>query len=185
MELNPYWENYYISQPEIQGYWEYVFHKHNISSHAIFNAQVNLVEWDENANVHKLTLVDTVSGQTTHAEAEIVISAVGAFTSPLFPKNVKGAENFRGPLWHSFHWRHDVDLRNKRVGVIGNGCSVYGALPCWLRPFLTCAHGVACRAQFLPIISDERSTKVINFCRSPQWFVKRGGSGVRFAACRA
>ncbi|KAH0827152.1 hypothetical protein J3R83DRAFT_4842 [Lanmaoa asiatica] len=122
----------------------------------------------------KLTLVDTVSGQTTQAEAEIVVSAVGAFTSPLFPKNVTGAENFRGPLWHSFHWRHDVDLKNKRVGVIGNGCSVYGALPRWLRPFLTCAHGVACRAQFLPIISEERTTEVINLCRSPQWFVERG-----------
>lgn len=68
MELNPYWENYYISQPEIQGYWEYVFHKYNISSHAILNTQVNLVEWDENANVPKLTLVDTVSGQTTHPD---------------------------------------------------------------------------------------------------------------------
>lgn len=80
--------------------------------------------------MYKLTLVDTVSGQTRLAKAEIVVSAVGAFVSPLFPENVKGAENFRGPLWHSFQWRHDVDLKNKRVGVIGNGCSVYGVLLC-------------------------------------------------------
>ncbi|KAF8559801.1 hypothetical protein OG21DRAFT_1503022 [Imleria badia] len=54
----------------------------------------------------------------------------------------------------------------KRVGVIGNRCSVCGALPCWLRPFLTCAHRVEYRAQFPPIISEEQTTEVINLCRS-------------------
>ncbi|KIJ69255.1 hypothetical protein HYDPIDRAFT_172706 [Hydnomerulius pinastri MD-312] len=152
-ELNPHWENYYISQPEIKAYWEHIFHKHDLPSHTLFSTRVQSVEWDESANIHKLALEDTVTGQTTHAEAEIVISAIGAFTSPLFPKNLPGAGKFKGPLWHSLHWKHDVDLKGKRVGVIGNGCSV---------------------AQFLPIISAEPTTEVINFCRSPQWFVMRG-----------
>ncbi|KAN0077066.1 hypothetical protein V8E55_010921 [Tylopilus felleus] len=90
-------------------------------------------------------------------------ASVGAFTSPLFPRNV--SEKFRGPPWHSFRWRHDVDLKNEQVGVIGNGCSV--------------------RAQSLPIISEEQTTEVINVCRSPQWFVKRVSSAACFAVCRA
>ncbi|KAG0699420.1 hypothetical protein DFH29DRAFT_936918, partial [Suillus ampliporus] len=47
---------------------------------------------------------------------------------------------------------HDVDLTGKVVGVIGNGCSA---------------------TQFMPIIAAEPTTRIINFCRSPQWFTVR------------
>lgn len=43
--------------------------------------------------------------------------------SPMYPKDIAGVENFHGELWHSARWRHDVELKGKRVGVIGNGCS--------------------------------------------------------------
>ena len=43
--------------------------------------------------------------------------------SPNFPSDLVGIADFKGVLWHSAQWRHDVDLKGKRVGVIGNGCS--------------------------------------------------------------
>ena len=30
-------------------------------------------------------------------------------------------ETFAGPKWHSARWDHSVDLRDKRVGLIGTG----------------------------------------------------------------
>ncbi|KAG1756602.1 uncharacterized protein EDB91DRAFT_1093541 [Suillus paluster] len=152
-EPNPYWENYYITQPEIRAYWEEIYQKYDLASRTVFNTRVELVEWDEKNGVHNLTLEDVVSGQIMQTQAEVVIQAVGPFTSSMFPQDIPGREKFTGPLWYSLHWKHDVDLKGKVVGVIGNGCSA---------------------TQFIPIIAAEPTTRIINFCRSPQWFAERG-----------
>ena len=34
-----------------------------------------------------------------------------------------------GPAFHSSHWRHDVDLRGLRVGVLGSGASAIQFVP--------------------------------------------------------
>ena len=54
-----------------------------------------------------------------------MIYAVGGFQNGVYPKDIPGREQFRGEIFHSAEWRHDVILKNKRVGVIGNGCSAY------------------------------------------------------------
>ncbi|KAG1827114.1 FAD/NAD(P)-binding domain-containing protein [Suillus subaureus] len=150
-EPNPYWENYYITQPEIRAYWEKIYRKHDLASHTVFNTRVTLVEWDEENGVHNLTLEDVMSGQTIQTQAETVIQAVGFFTTPMYP-DIPGKEKFTGPLWHSSQWRHDVDLKGMTVGVVGNGCSA---------------------TQFIPAIAAEPTTRVINFCRTPQWIGMR------------
>lgn len=70
-----------------------------------------------------MVVQDVQTGVQIQTEAEIIFYAIGGFTSPMFPKEVTGIENFRGLCWHSAQWRHDVELKGKRVGVIGNGCS--------------------------------------------------------------
>ena len=61
-----------------------------------------------------------------------------------------GAEKFNGPKFHSAEWDHNVDISNKRVGVIGTGASavqivpgiadrvkelhVFQRTPCWTGP---------------------------------------------------
>lgn len=57
-------------------------------------------------------------------EAELLVNAIGGFMSPNFP-NVPGKDSFNGPAFHSARWQHDVELKNKRVAVIGNGCSAW------------------------------------------------------------
>lgn len=116
----PYWENYYVTQPEIRAHWEGLFQTYDLASHTVFNTRVKLVRPVERGKQYNLTL-EGVSGQIMQIQAEVVIQAVGAFTSPLF--HIPGREKITGLLWHSLHWRHDVDLKGKMVGVIGNGCS--------------------------------------------------------------
>ncbi len=36
---------------------------------------------------------------------------------------------FKGPTFHSAQWRHDVDLKGKRVPVIGTGASAFQFVP--------------------------------------------------------
>jgi len=91
-------------------------------------------------------------GRRRTVTAKVVLSAIGGFQSPRVPEDLPGTDTFRGDKWHSASWRHDVPLAGKRVGVVGNGCSA---------------------AQFVPVISEDASAEVINFCRSPQWYVPK------------
>lgn len=150
-EPNPFWKNLYITQPEIRAYWDEIYRKYDLASRTVLNTRVNLVEWDEENGVHNLTIEDVISGQVIQTQAEIVIQAVGFFTTPMYP-DIPGKEKFTGPVWHSSQWRHDVDLKGMTVGVVGNGCSA---------------------TQFMPVIAAEPTTRVVNFCRTPQWIAMR------------
>ncbi|KAF8643890.1 hypothetical protein AX16_008906 [Volvariella volvacea WC 439] len=151
-ELNPNWSSYYVRQPEIQAYWEALWRKYELEGHTKVNSNVVSAQWDSIAQLYHVEVQDTQTKQITWIDAEILIYAVGAFSHPLYPKDIQGLENFNGPVWHSARWRHDIELRDKRVGVIGNGCSA---------------------AQFIPEISADETVSVTNFCRTPQWYCSR------------
>lgn len=51
-----------------------------------------------------------------------MIDTSGVLANPHIP-NIKGAESFKGPIFHAGHWDHSVSYAGKRVGVIGSGCS--------------------------------------------------------------
>jgi 4-hydroxyacetophenone monooxygenase len=53
---------------------------------------------------------------------------VGQLNRPRFP-DIEGRDSFAGPAFHSAEWRHDVDLKGKRVAVIGTGASSYQFVP--------------------------------------------------------
>ncbi|KAG6868706.1 hypothetical protein C0993_011644 [Termitomyces sp. T159_Od127] len=122
-DLNPNWSSYYIGQPEIRAYWENLYYKYELPSHTQLGHMVVFAQWDSEAQLYHITVKEVATGQTKQIDAEIVINAIGGFMNPLFPKDIQGVEKFHGSVWHSAQWRHDVDLRGKRVAVIGNGCS--------------------------------------------------------------
>ncbi|KAF9469173.1 hypothetical protein BDZ94DRAFT_360082 [Collybia nuda] len=152
-ELNPQWSSYFVEQPEIRAYWEGLYQKYGLPLHTKLGHAVVSAEWEPSLQRYNVTVQDLATGVTKHEVAECIFYAIGGFMAPLYPKDIPGVEDFRGELWHSARWRHDVELKGKRVGVIGNGCSA---------------------AQFIPQISKDPSVEVINFCRTPQWYVPRG-----------
>jgi 4-hydroxyacetophenone monooxygenase len=62
------------------------------------------------------------SGATTTLSARAVISAVGQLNRPQL-REIDGQGNFAGPAFHSSEWDHAVDLRGKRVAMVGAGAS--------------------------------------------------------------
>jgi cation diffusion facilitator CzcD-associated flavoprotein CzcO len=54
--------------------------------------------------------------------------ATGPLNKPDIP-NVPGLDTFEGPHFHSSQWRHDIDLRGKRVAVVGTGASAIQFVP--------------------------------------------------------
>jgi len=122
-DLNPNWSSYFVTQPEIRAYWEGLHRKHGLAPYTVLNTAVVAAVWDADAQLHHITVKNSVTGQVTQTDAEILIWAIGGFMSPQYPQDIPGTEKFNGLAWHSARWRHDVDLKGKRVGVIGNGCS--------------------------------------------------------------
>ncbi|KAG6860624.1 hypothetical protein C0995_009273 [Termitomyces sp. Mi166 len=155
-DLNPNWSSFYVSQPEIRAYWEDLFYKYELPLHTQLGHMVVSSQWDSEAQLYHITVKEIATDQTKQIDGEIIINAIGGFMNPVFPKDIEGVEKFRGLVWHSARWRHDVDLRGKRVAVIGNGCSA---------------------AQIIPEISADPSVNVTNFCRTPQWYLPRSDAG--------
>lgn len=106
-------------------------------------------------------------GKKETVEAKVVISALGVLDVPQYPKDIEGREKFKGVMFHSARWNWDVSLKGKRVAVVGNGAS---ACVCLLR-VSACSHAGGCRAQFIPRIANEDGIEVVQFSRSPTWFV--------------
>ena len=123
--MNPRWERYYATQPEIRAYWENLWHKYDLVKHTRLNTAVRNAQWSNETQRYTVSLENVVTKETSQVTAEVMIYAIGGFQEALYPKDVPGREHFHGEIFHSAEWRHDVILKNKRVGVIGNGCSAY------------------------------------------------------------
>ena len=64
---------------------------------------------------------------TTWSARELVLG-VGALCEPRLP-DIEGIDGFEGEIFHSARWNHDVDLKGKRVAVIGTGASAIQIVP--------------------------------------------------------
>lgn len=120
--LNPDWTRSFSTQPEIQKYISSVAHKYNVLDKHVFGSDVTSVTWNE--NTHRWDIVASTGEYT----AKVVVTAVGALCEPNLPP-IAGIEGFKGEIFHSAQWNHDVSLDGKRVAVIGTGASAIQIVP--------------------------------------------------------
>jgi cation diffusion facilitator CzcD-associated flavoprotein CzcO len=140
--------------------------KYNIYSRAVLNRLVVSAEWSTTEELYHIVTEDVESGARFSTTAKILISAVGLLHVPRLP-SIPGISSFRGNLFHSARWDTGVDLAGKRVAVIGNGTSAYvHSNKCSL-------HRKPCdyRVQFIPLISEDATVHITEFCRTPNWIV--------------
>jgi cation diffusion facilitator CzcD-associated flavoprotein CzcO len=119
---NPQWSRRYAPQAEIQAYLEDVARRHGVLDHVRTSTEVTHARWDEERARWRL---ETSAG--SH-DADVLITACGQLSLPTVPP-LPGLETFAGPAFHTAQWRHDVDLRGKRVAVVGTGCSAIQVVP--------------------------------------------------------
>src|SRR4051812_648485 len=60
--------------------------------------------------------------------ADLLIAGMGGLSEPKIP-DIPGRDSFEGDAFHTAQWNHDVDLRGKRVAVIGTGASSIQVVP--------------------------------------------------------
>ncbi len=117
------WSRTFPPQKEIYAYLESLVEKYKLRGKTRFNTEIEKAEFDETSQKWKL---HTKSGQTL--ETDIVVTALGQLNRPKIPE-IKGQKDFKGPIFHSAEWQHDVSLEGKRVAVIGNGPSAAQFIP--------------------------------------------------------
>ena len=96
--------------------------KYDLQKHCHFHTSLDKAEWDVDADVWRIETRDLRTGEEQLTRATALVSAIGVLVVPKIPK-LEGIECFKGEVFHSARWKHDVDLRGKRVGVLGNGSS--------------------------------------------------------------
>ncbi|CRK13995.1 hypothetical protein BN1723_010208, partial [Verticillium longisporum] len=143
----PNWSSLYAPGPEIRAYMQGVAQKYGANRFIKTSHAVESCVWNARQRQWQVKVQDLKSGLVFEETADLVISAKGGLNQIKWPK-VKGIEDYQGKLMHSAAWDESVDLRNKRVGVIGNGSSAI---------------------QIVPAIQKLDGIKVWNFARSPTW----------------
>lgn len=113
------WKERYPSQPEVLEYLRFVARRLDLNKDIRLNTRVNRAEFDERDGTWT---VRTDSGE--RFRARYLISGMGALSEPVLP-DIPGADSFGGENFHTARWPQDgsVELRGKRVGVIGLGAS--------------------------------------------------------------
>lgn len=127
---NPAWTRAFAGQAEIRGYLESTAAQYGVLSHTLFGVEMLRASWSEEA---QHWVVSTSAGEIT---ARVLITGTGPWHEPLMPSVPL---SFDGPLFHSSRWDHSVDLRGKRVAVIGTGASAVQFVPA-IQPLVSSLH---------------------------------------------
>eukprot|EP00005_Dracoamoeba_jomungandri_P001980 CAMPEP_0174261586 /NCGR_PEP_ID=MMETSP0439-20130205/11515_1 /TAXON_ID=0 /ORGANISM="Stereomyxa ramosa, Strain Chinc5" /LENGTH=402 /DNA_ID=CAMNT_0015346079 /DNA_START=41 /DNA_END=1246 /DNA_ORIENTATION=+ len=113
---NKKWTRKWSSSPEILAYIQSFAKDKKLYEHIKFNTEVIGAKFDEKQKKWK---IKTSEGEE---EADFLITCVGQLNQPKYP-SLEGLDSFKGVSFHSARWNHDVDLKGKKVAVIGNGAS--------------------------------------------------------------
>ena len=140
------WPEHFSSQPVLLDYFRSVADEFGLRPLIRFGTEVTSAVFDEDTASWRLHL-RTPDGDEV-LEAQAVVSAVGQLNRPNVPA-IPGADRFEGPAFHSARWDHSVDLRGKRVVVIGTGASA---------------------AQLIPVIAEQVAELTV-LQRTPAWFI--------------
>ena len=122
-EPNPNWSRMFAEGPEIQDYLLHCVEKHGLRQHMQFNTEISKATYDDVSGNW-----DLLTDKGEHLKARVVISAVGGLTDPALP-NISGIDSYQGELFHTARWDHKAELKDKKVAVIGTGCSAVQVVP--------------------------------------------------------
>ncbi len=141
------WSRYFSPGTQIHDYLERCADEFGVREHIRFATTVTEARWDEAAARWIVELAGPEG--PSRIEADFLLSAIGQFGLPQEPR-IDGLETFAGPAFHTACWPQDLDLRGRRVALVGTGASsmqiapsivddvlslaVYQRSPQWARP---------------------------------------------------
>lgn len=150
-ELNKNWSDLRPPQYEMEEYILEVVKKHDLNKHARFGTAVFKTEWLEDEGKWLIHASNVKTGQRFEHKASIILSCQGGLVYPIQLKAPGLDDKFKGKYMHSALWDWGVDFKDKKVVVVGNGCSA---------------------AQVIPALMDQLEVKLVTqVFRSKHWIM--------------
>ncbi|GAC1622550.1 MAG: NAD(P)/FAD-dependent oxidoreductase [Nevskia sp.] len=112
------WQERYAPQEETKRYLNHVADRFELRKDIHLGQRVTAAHWNESAKAWDL---ETRTGE--RYRTQFLITCLGPLSEPVMPR-FTGQEQFKGRVIHSARWpREGIDLRGKRVGVVGTGAT--------------------------------------------------------------
>lgn len=140
------WSHHYVYQPEILEYLRHIVEKHDLRQYMRFNTEMTTATWEDDVQRWRVTCS---TGQVY--VVRYLVTCLGLLSKANYP-NIAGISSFEGKLVHTAKWPEDLDLKGKKVGIIGNGST-----------------GTQVMTAIAPVVENLKS-----FQRSPQYSVPSG-----------
>jgi len=146
---NPDWSRRFSPAEEIWRYLRGLVERFDLGRHLRMRQEVTEARWDPEAVRWRIT---TASGEMT---ADVLVAAPGALSTPRLP-DLPGRDTFAGQAFHTAAWPDGLDLRGRRVAVIGTGASAVQVIPA-----------------IQPLVA-----RLTVFQRTPVWVLPRGDRAI-------
>jgi cation diffusion facilitator CzcD-associated flavoprotein CzcO len=117
------WSRRFAPQPDILRYLRRVTDECGLRPRLRLRTEVTEARYDDERRVWRLV---TATGDVV--EVDVLVPACGQLTHPAQP-DLPGLASFRGVVVHSARWDHSLDLRGRRVAVVGTGASAIQIVP--------------------------------------------------------
>nr|POE51875.1 baeyer-villiger monooxygenase [Quercus suber] len=117
------WEDFtfkerYAGWQELRRYFDHIEKKWEVKKHIVFDKHVDGAHFDEQKHQW---LVECADGGRIYCKW--FLPCIG-FASRRYTPPINGLSNFQGDVYHTAVWpQHGVNLKNKRIAVIGTGAS--------------------------------------------------------------
>ncbi len=144
------WQRKYIDQPDILAYLEETVRRFDLGRNIELSTEVLGMTWSDDKG---RWAVRTADGRTV--TATYLVTALGLLSTTNWPK-IPGLADFKGRLVHTAEYPADLDIKGKRVGLVGTGST---------------------GCQFI-VASAPVVDKLTVFQRSPQYSVPSGNGNV-------
>ncbi|KAF7555614.1 hypothetical protein G7046_g6521 [Stylonectria norvegica] len=151
------WSLFYSTAPEILQYFKDVAEKYDLNKYIKLNHTVVGAVWNEEEQLWHVRIQKGDNPNDIFEETcNLFVNASGVLNKWNWP-DIKGRESFQGKMLHSANWDDSIELKGKRVAVLGSGSSAVQIVP-----------------NIQPIVGDMKC-----FIRSASWVT--GSFGQRFA----
>jgi 4-hydroxyacetophenone monooxygenase len=125
--FEPYaWSEYFSQRDELLAYFRNFAHRHGLEEHIRFNTEVTAARYDEASAAWEVQLKSAEGTRSMRVNA--IVSAVGQLNRARIPE-ITGREEFQGVEVHSAEWDPTLELKGKRVAVLGSGASAFQLVP--------------------------------------------------------
>ena len=98
--------------------------EYGVDRHIKYNLNWESSKWQSKTKTWRNQFRNVKTNEIFEQECKILISGTGGFIQPQ-KFELEGLENFKGRVVHSARWEKDIDLKDKDVVVVGNGCMAY------------------------------------------------------------